>query len=471
MKESVLSLILGNRRAIKGGTTAIQERQRARLRDSVAFARAHSPYYRELYRALPEGVDEVSWLPVTSKAQLMARFDDWATDRSVTLKQAQAFVGDSSLIGERFLGKYTVATTSGTTGERGIFVIDDRSLMVTNALAARMIGTWLGLADLLRIIGRGARMSMVMATGGHFASTVAAARLRKSPRRANRIQVLSAKTPLPELVADLNDFRPALLAPYASVAALLANEQEAGRLKINPVLLTLSAEGLPSGEYGRIARSFRAKVGNSYACTECTFLSYSCDQGWLHVNSDWLVLEAVDADHQPTPPGTASHTVLISNLANRVQPILRYDLGDSVVFRPDRCPCGNPLPAIQVRGRSADVLNFDNARGEKVSIPPVAFAADDVPGVELCQLLQTSTTGLRLHLRTAQGGKAGQIGQAVEAQIRGVLDKHGLNNVTVERADEPPEQSAGGKYRSIVPLATNRTSGKSPEIEGSPSSE
>src|SRR5688572_25116999 len=83
--------------------------------------------------------------------------------------------------------------------------------------------------------------------------------------------------------------------------ALLAGEQEAGRLRIRPVLLVLSAEGLPTGEYNRIANAFGAKVRHSYAATECPFLSYSCEHGWLHVNSDWVVLEPVDADHRPVP--------------------------------------------------------------------------------------------------------------------------------------------------------------------------
>ena len=177
---------------------------------------------------------------------------------------------------------------------------------------------------------------MVMATGGHFASAVAAARLKK--RRDSGVEVLSAHMPMAELVARLNRFQPALLAPYASMAAMLADEQEAGRLHINPVLLALSAEGLPQEEYGRIARVFDAKVGNSYAASECMFMSTMCDEGWLHVNADWVAFEPVDADYRPVAPGEQSHTVLISNLANRVQPILRYDLGDSVLQRPDPCP-------------------------------------------------------------------------------------------------------------------------------------
>lgn len=374
----------------------------------------------------------------------MARFDDWVTDREVTREKLHAFVGDPELIGERFLGKYTVATTSGTTGTPEIFVMDDRSLAVTSTLMFRVLRAW------LIVLGRG-RLAMVIATGGHYASNVIASRLRK--RRSPMIQILPVQMPLLDMVAELNRFRPAILASYASMGALLAGEQQAGRLRINPALVVLSAEGLPTAEYDRIATAFKAKVRHTYAATECPFISYSCEQEWVHVNSDWLVLEPVNADYRPTPPGEQSHTVLVSNLANRVQPILRYDLGDRVLQRPDSCPCGNPLPAIRVQGRAADVLTFLTDRGEQVSIPPLAFELDHIPGVELFQVVQTTPTSLRVRLRQVSAADPERLWQAVHAEITRLLTAHKLGHVTVERAEEPPEQSPGGKYRTLIPLA------------------
>ena len=469
-----LWLLRDTRGARKGGREAIARRQRARLAEMVAHAREGSPYYRDLYRGLPEKVEDAALLPPTDKKALMARFDDWATDSDVTIERARAFVDDPGLVGERFLGRYTVATTSGTTGTRGIFVMDDRSLAVAGALATRMLGAWLGVGDVFRIVARGGRTAMVMATGGHFASAVAAARLRRrkgnlASLRARAIGVFPVQTPMPELVAGLNRFRPAVVAPYASTAALLADEQEAGRLRIEPVLLALAAEGLPAGERERIARAFGAKVGDSYAATECPFLSYGCAHGWYHVNADWVIVEPVDADHRPVPPGERSHTVLISNLANRVQPILRYDLGDSVLVRPDPCPCGDPLPAIRVRGRAADVLVFpaavsggrDTGRDAGQSpgpiiVPPLAFGTllDRTPGIELFQVVQTAPATLRVRLRTAgpAGADPERVWRSVLDGIAGLLASHGLHHVAVERADEPPERSPGGKYRTVVPL-------------------
>ena len=456
MTEHVLWLAVDARRARRQGTAALERRQRARLADMVTFARTRSPLYRQLYRTVPDRVEGPALLPVTTKQQLMSGFDDWVTDPTVTIEDVRGFVEDATLIGERFRGRYLVTTTSGTTGTRGVFLIDDRSLAVTNALVARMLSAWLTARDTVRIVAGGGRMAMVIATGGHFASNVAATRLRRtSRRRARTIEVFPVDRPIADTVAALNRFRPAILAPYASMGALLAGEQQAGRLQIAPALVVLSAEGLPAADYDRIAQSFGAPVRHGYAATECPFLSYSCDQGWLHVNSDWVVFEPVDRDYRPVAPGQQSHTVLVSNLANRVQPILRYDLGDSVLVRPDPCPCGDPLPAVQVQGRAGDVLTFPAGSDGQVTIAPLVFAtiADRTPGIDGFQVVQTTPTTLRVRLRPTPSADCEAVWQSVHAELGRTLGEHHLGHVTIERAEEPPEPTAGGKHRTVIPLA------------------
>lgn len=294
---------------------------------------------------------------------------------------------------------------------------------------------------------------MLVASGSHFASATAAARLAK--RLGRRFQAIPVDTPLGDMVARLDRFQPAIVAPYAGIAAVLAGEQGAGRLSISPVLVVLSAEGLPLPAYDRIAKALGAKVRHSYAATECPFLSFSCEHNWLHVNADWALVEPVDAEYRPTPPGEPSHTVLITNLANRVQPILRYDLGDSVVQRPDPCPCGTTLPAIRVEGRAADVLTFPTADGVATSIPPMAFVtlAERVPGIEQVQIVQSEPTTVRVRLRVTPGADPEGVSKALSGRIERLLADHNLGNVEVIRDEEPPQQTSGGKFREVIPLA------------------
>lgn len=59
------------------------------------------------------------------------------TDPAVRFADVRRFVEQPRLIGTRFLDRYTVATTSGTTGERGNFLFDSRSHAVTSAMMVR----------------------------------------------------------------------------------------------------------------------------------------------------------------------------------------------------------------------------------------------------------------------------------------------------------------------------------------------
>lgn len=458
--ESRAWLLRDTRAAHKKGARELARLQGARLVAMVAFARASSPYYRRLYRELPYPVTDPAVLPVTSKTTLMAEFDDWVTDRTVTLPAARAFVDDPSRVGEKLAGRYTVATTSGTTGTRGIFLMDERSLRVTSALTARMLSAWLTAHDAWGIAARGGRIAMVNATGGHYASATAGAALRRNRLARSRIGVFGVHTPMPQLVAALNRFQPAILAPYASMGALLAAEQLAGRLRIDPVLVVLSAEGLAATEQATISAAFGAKVHQSYAATECPFLSYSCAHGWLHINSDWVLLEPVDADHRPVPPGQPSHTTLLTNLANQVQPILRYDLGDVAVANPERCPCGDPLPALRVQGRAGDLLAFPTPAGHTATLAPLVFTAllDRIPGIAQFQVVHTACTTVEVRLQPELGTDANQIQHRVITEVRELLSTHNLDHVTVTVTvtDKQPQRTVGGKLRTVIPLSSGR---------------
>ncbi|WP_306335387.1 phenylacetate--CoA ligase family protein [Streptomyces sp. KL118A] len=456
MSESMAWLTRDVRKARKQGAADVARRRGDRLADLVACARSASPYYRELYRGLPERVDDPTLLPVTDKKRLMDRFDDWATDRDITFEKVRAFTDDPGLIGRRFLGRYLVATTSGTSGRRGLFVLDDRYMNVSSAVSSRALASWLGPLGIGRAVVHGGRFAQLVATEGHYVGFAGYSRMaQEGGGRSKLLRAFSVHEPLAHLVAQLNAYRPAFVIGYASTIMLLTAEQEAGRLHIEPVLIEPAGETMSDSDTDRIAKAFGAKVRTMYSATECTYLSHGCAEGWYHVNDDWAVLEPVGEDHRPTPPGEFSHTVLISNLANRVQPFLRYDLGDSVMLRPDPCPCGLSSPAIRVQGRAGDILTFPSGRGGDVRLTPLAFSSlfDRMPGVELFQIEQTAPATLRVRMVRAPGADADHVWRKAHDGLTHLLADNKLDNVTVERAEEPPRQASGGKYRTIIPLA------------------
>jgi phenylacetate-coenzyme A ligase PaaK-like adenylate-forming protein len=65
---------------------------------------------------------------------------------------------------------------------------------------------------------------------------------------------------------------------------------------------------------------------------------------------------------------------LVTNLTNYVQPVIRYQLGDSVVVSNEPCPCGSPLATISVEGRTDEILRVPGAGGGEAVLLPMAIA-------------------------------------------------------------------------------------------------
>lgn len=72
--------------------------QQERLKRMVRFAKANSPYYAALYQEVGEDFS-LSDLPTVNKRELMARWNDWVTDRNVALSEVQHFMEDLDHIG------------------------------------------------------------------------------------------------------------------------------------------------------------------------------------------------------------------------------------------------------------------------------------------------------------------------------------------------------------------------------------
>jgi phenylacetate-coenzyme A ligase PaaK-like adenylate-forming protein len=144
-----------------------------------------------------------------------------------------------------------------------------------------------------------------------------------------------------------------------------------------------------------------------------------------------------------------SHTVLLTNLANKIQPLIRYDLEDSVTFRPDACECGSPLPALRVEGRQDDPLAFSAPDGATVRLLPLALSTvlEERAEVFRFQLIQTTSDTLSVRLEEAE--RPGW--DRVHAALRAYLREQGLLNVTLRLASEPPAHSpVSGKVRRVI---------------------
>ncbi len=442
-------------RTAREGIPDIARRQQARLRALVSFARAHSRYFADLYRDVPEPCTDAGQLPVVTKAELMRHFDDWVTDPAVTRQGVEAFIADPSLIGHDYLDRYVVCTTSGSTGTLALLVHDHGALVVYNVLGyirslPVFLSTLRNLGALLR--GKG-RLASVFVTGGHFlGNTMMARRNRTMPWRAKTQRLFSALTPTAELVRELNAFQPVMMSGYPSALEVLAQEQQAGRLHMHPVVINAAGETLTDAARQQIAAAFGCAVSNYYGSSEAVGLTFECKQHQLHVNSDWYLLEPVDEHDRPVPPGQLSYAVLVTNLANRVQPILRYKMGDRVMISPDPCPCGSPFPVMCVIGRTDEILTFPTPQGGMVQILPLAIVtvAEETPGVYSCQLIQTESLKLAVRLAVKEMGEEWVIWEALRVRLAAYLAEQGIADVVIEKAPDPPQlHPKSGKFQQV----------------------
>ena len=192
----------------------------------------------------------------------------------------------------------------------------------------------------------------------------------------HRVLGLSVTLPIEEQVAALNRFRPQFLNGYPSAVMRLAEEQEAGRLRLSLTALSTSSELRTPAMTERIAAAFGVAPFDLYATTEGLF-GFECERHeGIHLYDDASVVENVDEDNRPVPPGEPGARVLVTNLHNLVQPIIRLAVADVMTLDPEPCPCGRTLVrAAAIEGRHDDVLALPARGGGTVSVLPAQFSA------------------------------------------------------------------------------------------------
>jgi hypothetical protein len=160
------------------------------------------------------------------------------TDPDITLESLKRdFLSNRSLVGAQYLGRYQVVTTSGTTGDPAILVHDADSWAVDQAAGQRGELRFIARRRFLLGMARhGFRGAALFVTDEHISGSIALESARRtSSFLAKRVRMFSVLRSAGELVDELNDFQPTVLAGYPTALALMSAEQKAGRLTIKPL--------------------------------------------------------------------------------------------------------------------------------------------------------------------------------------------------------------------------------------------
>lgn len=435
--------LLGKMAATRGGDIRPREKNLnisgKRMRELVDYARKNSPFYKELYAGIGEDF-KLTDLPPVTKPQMMASFDDILTDRSISMKKIEEFTSDLDNIGHKIDGKYLVFKTSGSTGVPAVILYDDDAIDVSSAVAA--FRTFARQEDFKSFMKHGKKTAGVFADYGFYLACGMSKYLQlKMPRQKTKINI-NVNAPEDEIISKLNEFQPAMLSGYPSNLALLADFAE---LDIHPDVVITGGELLTDEIRNKLEKRFGCYVQTHYSCTEGGEIACECSERHLHINEDWIIFEPVDRDNNPVPCGIMSDKVLITNLANKIQPFIRYELTDRVIVHDEKCACGRTSRWVEIEGRTDDILGFGNG----VRIAPMSLykILEEVPGMSRFQLVQRAAD--KLELRLIADDKNVSFEYAKKSLTDYFAEKGASGIEIVMSEDLPMPDKVSGKFKHI----------------------
>lgn len=315
------------------------------LRRLREYAYARSPFYQRFHKGLSDR--PLQELPVLTKAMVMENFDDLVTDRTIHLENVRAHMA-SAHEGKKFLNRYWVTATSGSTGKPGIFLFnrDEWSAVLAGSGRVREWAGWE--TSMEHMLHRMPIASLASGNPWHMSAQIAKTLNSLFPMDlVMPMRVFDVSQPLAEIVRQLNDWQPAMLSGYASTIRILAEEQLGGRLHIHPHWIVPDTEVLTEDAWGHAPfTAYWATEGGDLAAE-------TSDHTGLYLFEDSVIFEVVDEKYRPVPAGVYGDKLLITVLFSRTQPLIRYELSDSVRLAADTGSSSLPFARIDgIQGRT-----------------------------------------------------------------------------------------------------------------------
>lgn len=403
----------------------LRQLQLQRLRALLIDVGKHVPYYRRVFAEHafdPNAVASVSdlqRLPLLSKAEIRSAPDDF--------RHAQA-VGLS-----RF-------NTGGSSGEPLVFYIGRRR--VSHDVAAKWRATrWWG-------VDIGDKETVVW---GSPIELGAQDRLRVWRDRLMRTQLLPAfemsAPKLDEFVAAIRRQRPRMLFGYPSALSHIARHAQQRGVAMDDLgikVAFVTSERLYDHQRELISRVFGCPVANGYGGRDAGFIAHECPQGGMHLTAEDVVVELLDPNGRPTSAGQLGE-IVVTHLATRDFPFIRYRTGDMAVMDDKPCACGRGLPVLrEIQGRSTDFVVA--ADGTVMHGLALIYILRDLPGVQAFRIEQHSLRHTQVSIAASDDALRPDT-VAIASAFRTRL---GANvDVEVRLVDAIPSERSG-KYRYVV---------------------
>ena len=442
----------------------VAEFQQRRLRRLLKHAVARSEFYHNLYQGIDVANCRLTDLPSVTKTAMIDNWNRFVTDKRLIYSEIQNWRRDADNDGKRYLGEFIPIYTSGSSGEPTLIIYHRKALesvqanlFARSALSNKKMRAYdFAKMLVLRLSGRRVRMAGIAIPRGNMDVL-----FNNVPSLHNfflKVNVLSSLDPIHRIVEVLNEFQPDCLISYPFLIALLAQEQLAGRLKIkfdHPLSFVAGgSEPLTEHTQKLAETAWNRRIRNIYGAVECFTMATSCRMfDRLHVMSHLCIIEIVDHDNNPVPPGRYGDKVLMTNLFNFAQPIIRYEIEDVTGYAEQSCECGSPFPTLlPVKGRTTDFMYFQKTRGGYERCHPYhllvpLFYISDLRQYQIVQTARNELTLYYVSPKTAVDMEP-QLTRALEdALTRAGIE--GKLNIKYQQVPSISRDKRSGKFKMI----------------------
>jgi len=399
----------------------IENLQRTRLQKLLRKAASTSPYYG-IRLADITGLDNNSFnlsdlhkLPLLTRKDLQENLDD------ILCREAGPVEKDA---------------TGGSTGHPVNFY-HDVSYQTFSDACELLFMSWMDVAF-------GDRTAVFWGADRDFKELSFKERLARNAKRVlslNSFNMTAEK--LDNFLRQIEKYRPAYVIGYASSLNLAAEAiNTSGAYDIRPRAVRSAAEMLYGFQRTEIESAFGTQLFNFYGSREVSHLGAECSEHTgLHVFSSGRIIEVVDDQGTPLPPGKTGY-LAVTDLTNLDFPFIRYLNGDMGSLREDACPCGRGYHMLDnLAGRSSDIICLN---GKYIHGEFFTHLFYDRPEVKQFQAVQESADRLVIRIVARDPHFDSE---PILKPIRDIVGEH--TDLSIELVNEiPPTKS--GKYRFTV---------------------
>ena len=395
--------------------------QNGKLRKLLRFAWEHSAYYRAVFERAGITEEQLDTLPLScfptiDKQALLEHFDELVTVPDLKQENLREFDAREAADRKPYQGKYHVVHSSGSTGKPGYFVYDGDawSQMLLGIIRAALWG--MSMPQILRLLMKRPRIVYIAATDGRYGGAMAVG--DGIDGVGAKQMYLDIKTPVAEWIRQIREFQPNIVIGYPSAIKILAQLMENGEVGLDAERVISCGEPLGTNLRTYLEKIFRTQVVNFYGSSESLALGVETNpKDGMLLFDDMNVIEVENG------------VMYLTCLYNYAQPLIRYRLSDRLTLK---APEGGELPftrAVGLLGRNEDVLWFEDGRGNREFLHPLAIEGFCIEGLKDYQFRQTTKDTFEMFAETEHGASKERIRQEMLQQMREILSEKKLDFV------------------------------------------